>query len=169
MNFSEIKQFPFSAYRCDVPIAGIESQIERWNENGQTLLLQPSFQRGFVWTDEQRTNYIEYLLKGGLSGREIYFNCPNWLTNVKEYVIELVDGQQRINAIRMFLRDEIKVFGCFKSEIIDFPEWRYSLSFNVMKIKNRKELIEWYIGMNKGGSIHTEKDLAPAYDELKNL
>jgi hypothetical protein len=33
----------------------------------------------------------------------------------------------------------------------------------------KRDVVEWYIGINTGGSIHTEEDLKPAYELLLTL
>ena len=57
---------------------GVEWSLFRYfceyidHETEAGLVLNPDFQRGHVWTEEQQTAYIEYLLMGGMSGRTIY-------------------------------------------------------------------------------------------------
>jgi hypothetical protein len=36
--------------------------------------LQPDFQCGYVWTQEQQIAYIKFMLSGVITGRAIYFN-----------------------------------------------------------------------------------------------
>ena len=38
------------------------------------LQLNPEFQRGHVWTEEQQIAWVEYYLRGGKSGNTIYLN-----------------------------------------------------------------------------------------------
>lgn len=175
MKFGDIKQFPHSAYRVNVSLDYLEKHLEGWDERilGKEikkggLLLQPSYQRGYVWTREQQISYMEYILKGGQSGRDVYFNNPTWNDSYTAHT-ECVDGQQRIGAALAFVRDEIKCFGYYYSEYEDKLCANGDLIFHIMKIKSRKELLETYIAMNRGGSYHTEKDLAPAYEELNKL
>ena len=47
----------------------IKEQIEKYN-----LQLTPNFQRGYVWTEYQQIKYVEFILRGGKSGRDFYFN-----------------------------------------------------------------------------------------------
>lgn len=52
---------------------------------------------------------VNFILKGGDSGRTLYFNCPGWMKDFKgPYVI--VDGKQRLEAARKFVRNELSVF-----------------------------------------------------------
>lgn len=60
--------------------------LEKWlscNEEDVGQELNPDFQRGHVWNEQQQIKYIEHVLKGGHSGRDIYFNCPGWNRSVR--------------------------------------------------------------------------------------
>lgn len=54
----------------------VNEQIENYD-----LQLNPEFQRRHVWTQEQQKKYIEFILRGGKTGRDFYFNL-NRKTNV---------------------------------------------------------------------------------------
>lgn len=175
MNFRDIPQFPFATYRCDIGWTYLESWLETRDKERGGVELDPEYQRGYVWNDAQRTAYIEYQLKGGFSGKDIFWNCPNWLTHdrIREpwgEIVELVDGKQRIDAVLGFLHDRVKAFGLRYSEFegkMDFFHQRFT--FHINNLKDRKSVVEWYLGMNTGGSMHTEKDLAPARKMLERL
>jgi hypothetical protein len=176
MKFKDIKKFPQSYYSCDVGLDHLIGHLDCWKtrivggkELRDGLVLQPSFQRGYVWTSSQQSSYVEYLIRGGRSGRDVYFNNPTWDSSYRQPT-ECLDGQQRIGACLAFLNGEIKCFGHFIGEFEDHRHLtNASLRFHVFKIKDRKELVETYIQMNTGGSVHTEEDLSPAYEELRLL
>jgi hypothetical protein len=167
-KFREIPQFPFSSYHIHVSLKYLKFTLDRWNDEGSKLILDPSYQRGYVWTVEQKTNYIEYLLRGGKAGLQIFFNNPTWMDSFNQPT-ELFDGKQRLSAALGFLDDKIPAFETYYSEFEDKLFHDVGLEFYVFKIKSRRELLEAYIGFNTGGSVHTEKDLAPAYEELEEL
>ena len=49
------------------------------------------------------------MLRGGITGRDLYFNHPGWMRDWKgEFV--MVDGKQRLEAIRRFFHNEIPAF-----------------------------------------------------------
>jgi len=168
MKFSNIKQFPFSAYHTDVSWGHLKEHLDSWNEKDD-LILQPDFQRGYVWSEQQQIEFCEYSLRGGQSAKQIYFNNPSWMDGFDQPT-ECFDGQQRIGAALAFLDDKIKVFGHYHSEYEDKIRLiGATFSFHVFKISDRKELIEAYIAMNTGGTVHSEKDLKPAYEALEKL
>lgn len=157
-NFqTDIKPFPNIHYTVDVPLKYVEDNIFRFvNEYG--LQLNPDFQRGHVWTKEQQIDYMEYLLRDPMSGREIYFNHPGWMTNFKgEFV--LVDGLQRITAIRKFLNNDIPIFGYKRNEWSGFLSNTSTIRFNIAKLKTRKEVLQWYLDFNSAGTVHSQDEL----------
>ena len=135
----------------------------------ENLVMNPDFQRGHVWTQRQQEAYIEFLLRGGTSGRDVYFNHPGWNEPVEpgaycEYTC--VDGLQRITAIQRFVNNEIKAFGSYFREFTD----KAHLTMNTIRVhindlKTRKEVLTWYLEMNSGGTPHSKKEL----DRVKAL
>jgi len=68
MKYKDIDKFPISAYSCNIPLAHLKKKVEEWeNEKMAPLEMNPDFQRGHVWNDEQRSKYVEYILRGGQS------------------------------------------------------------------------------------------------------
>lgn len=176
MKFSDIKQYPFSSYQCNVSWDFLKIHLDNWSERlcggketKDGLELSPSFQRGYVWTEAQQTAYCENILKGCKSGRDVFFNNPTWMGSYRAKTV-CIDGQQRIGAVLAFLDGKIKVFGHYVSEFEDKSRLcSPDFVFHVFKIDNQEELIRFYLSLNTGGSAHTDEDLAPAYEELKQL
>ncbi len=174
MKFRDIQQFTSEgSYRVQYPIDHLIQWIEE-QEREYDLQLNPDFQRGHVWTEEQQVSWLEFFLRGGRSGDTLYFNDPNWLawtpedSGYKDFVC--VDGLQRITAIRRFLNDEIKVFGHYYSEFED-PRWLRSnanITINVNNLKTRKEVLKWYIDMNSGGTPHSEAEINRVTELIKD-
>jgi hypothetical protein len=156
-RFRDIKTFPRCYYRVDVDWNYLEAHIKRQSESG--LNLDPDFQRAHVWTPAQQTAYVEYILRGGTSGRELYFNHPGWMKGWEgEYVI--VDGKQRLEAVRQFMRGEVPAFGYYRHEYADEPDiLNARFSWNIASIATRREVLEWYLNFNSGGTVHTDDEL----------
>jgi hypothetical protein len=156
MKFSDIERFPNIYYHVDIPIEYIPSTIERY-KNEYNLNMNPDFQRDYVWIKEQKVKYVEYLLKEPTSGLEIYFNHPNWMGSFQGEMV-LIDGKQRLSAVLDFLDNKIKAYGFYCKEFegnIPF----INLSFNIGKLKTRKEILKWYLDFNTGGTYHTEEEI----------
>ncbi len=124
------------------------------------LDLDPDFQRGYVWTEEQQRKYVEYILRGGKSGRDLYTNCPGWQRGkVGNYV--MVDGKQRLTAVLTYLDNKLAIFGGHYAR--DFgrrPPTDAYFTWHVNDLGTRAEVLQWYLDMNSGGTIHTEEDLS---------
>lgn len=157
MKYSDIPQFPTSHYRIDVPLSSVKAQLDRYVE-GYGLDLDPDFQRGHVWTPEQQTSYMEYMLRGGEGGREILFNHPGWMGSYKgDFVI--IDGKQRLTAALGFLNDTVPVYGRRCSEIEGRIPWSASFSFRVFKMQTREEILQYYLDLNAGGTPHAAEEI----------
>lgn len=139
------------------------------------LQFTPDFQRNRVWSKEQKVKYIEFCLRGGKSGRDILFNCPNYVgssdTLYNEFV--LVDGLQRLSAVLDFLNNNLAVFN--GNYIGDFTDLRRVIlrgqRFNVYinDLQSKREVLEWYIELNSGGTPHSKKDIDRVKFILNNL
>lgn len=85
----------------------------------------------------------------------------------------LVDGKQRLEAVRKFLRNELPIFG--GNFINDFNDPRRLLrssdayfEIRVNNLKTRKEILTWYLQLNTGGVVHTEEEIAKVRRMLEN-
>jgi hypothetical protein len=170
-TFRDIPQFPHANYHVNVDWDYLPKHLEHLDTYELTVILDPEYQRGYVWTDAQRTAYLEYILRGGMSGRAIYCNCPGWMGRKSRNwgPFEVVDGKQRIDAVLKFLADEIPVFGLVRSQFEGRMPSAVNFDWYVNCLEDPVEVVQWYLGLNTGGSVHTEKDLQPAYDVLSRL
>jgi len=165
-DFRKIPQFPHCSYHINVPWTYLESRIEQ-DVVACNLNLDPDFQRAHVWTTKQQIEYCEYILRNGTSGKELYFNCAGWMSNYEgPYVI--VDGKQRLNAVRRFMSGKIRVFGSFIQEYTNEPDMlTANFSWNIAALKTRREVLEWYINFNSGGTVHTIEEINRVKDLLE--
>lgn len=161
-KFKDIPQFTVAPYRVDMPFDFIGDWIEKKSDMG--IDLDPDFQRGHVWDEEKQIKYIEFILRNGQSGREIYWNCPGWMDTYEGGLV-LVDGKQRLEAVRRFMNNEIPAFGTYLKHYDDRSFMgRVYLSFNVNNLKTRKEVLQWYLDLNDGGVVHTSDELNKVRD-----
>ena len=157
MKFSDCRTLPRDFYHADISWNHLESYLKE--EISYGLDIDPDFQRGHVWTEGQQTAYVEYVMKGGASGKAVYLNCQDYHTGGNtDYV--LVDGKQRIEAVRAFMGGYIKAFGLYVWQFdgnMDSLTCRFS--WNIANLKNRNDVLQWYIDFNSAGVIHTEDEL----------
>lgn len=172
MRFSEIPQFLTNRanYHVDVGFKYFSKTIHEYvDEFG--LILNPEFQRGHVWTLDQQEKYIEFILCGGKTGRDFYFNLDR---KTNEYVC--VDGLQRTTAFMRFIDGEIKVFEqyfddfCFTKRETGgnpLPEFRVNVYMNYLE--NKREVLQWYVDMNAGGTPHTNDEIEKVKKMIQKL
>lgn len=158
MNFQEIVPFTRSPnYSIHVSWKYLKRQLDEWNCDG-SLDLDPEFQRGHVWTDAQRTAFVEFVLRGGVGSSQIRFNHPGWNSDYKG-TMQLVDGKQRLTAVLKFLDNEVPAFGCLYKDFTGYLSHDVCLHFLVNDLKTEKEVLTWYLEINAGGTPHTDDEL----------
>lgn len=159
--FADIpKLIQHGSWECDYRIHSLAKQIDQWvAEDG--LILDPDFQRGHVWTTKQQREFVEFFLRGGKTARVIYLNYPSWhvkpTAGYDEFVV--VDGLQRLTAVREFVGNRLKVFGSYYREFTDAPRMHETFRVNINDLHTRREVLEWYLQFNSGGTPHTEEEL----------
>ena len=75
-----IRPLPNPRYTIDASFRYIEHQLNCYDKDWGGLNLDPDFQRGHVWSYEQRVAFMEGIFRGtvGDSQRIIQFNAPHW-------------------------------------------------------------------------------------------
>lgn len=166
--YSNIKPIerPIRTFHCGF------SYIEKWLELEQEgaefgVELNPDFQRGHVWSQEQQVHYIENVLRRIVddSGLTIRFNCPTWRADKRldgDLIDQTVciDGLQRLTAIRKFIGGELTVFGY---EFSDLPQRvllrDLQIIIKMYDFQYRKDLLQFYLDINGGGTPHSKGEL----------
>ncbi len=166
MKFQEIKHMTQARYASDIDWEYLQNILDRYSKE-YNLDLNPEFQRGHVWTEQQQIDYVEYILRNGQSGRDIYFNCPGWMHTMDGQMV-LVDGKQRITAVLKFLNDEIKAFGLYHSEYEGRIPFDCGFKFHINDLSFQDEILQWYIDINSGVA-HTTEEIEKVRQMIKNL
>lgn len=174
-RFKDIPQFTSDgSYQVNYPLISLVRYVEE-EVKEMGLQLNPEFQRGHVWTEEQQVAWLEYHLRGGKSGNTIYLNNPfqHSVRNPRpgeytDYVC--VDGLQRLTAAQRFIHNEIKVFGSYFEEFEDnIRIIAQTMILNVNDLKSEKEVLQWYIDMNAGGTPHNSDEIQRLKDMISKL
>lgn len=157
-RFQDIPLLPRAHYEVDVEWGSLERFIQGAIEN-DGLNLEPDFQRAHVWTREQQIAYVEYVMQGGEVGKNLTFNAPGWGYDLETGVYEIVDGKQRLEAVRAFLRDEFPAFGSLRSEYTDRMRMHLGFKWRICGLTTRAEILQLYLNINAGGTPHTQEEL----------
>jgi len=175
MLFKDIPQLTRAHYQVNVNWAYLEGHIAhaqdpKYVEEGMAVLdLEPDFQRAHVWNEAQQSSYVEWILKGGESGKELLFNCTGWSGSYEGPYV-LVDGLQRLTAVRKFMRNELKAFGHTLEELGGVKAMRMTrcdFLWRVASLDTRAEVLQWYLQVNSGGVVHTSDELDRVREMLK--
>ena len=166
MNWKDVPKFTHCHYRVNIPWHFLQENINEYL-TVHKLDLNPDFQRGHVWTEEQQIAFVEYALKEPQSGLEIYMNHPNWMGNWKGDFV-LVDGKQRLEAARRFLENEIPAYNCLYKDFTGFKHIPMDVQFifNIAKLQTRAEVLKWYLDFNAGGTPHSQEEISKVREML---
>lgn len=165
-------------YTVDVEFFQLEAQLERYKQD-YGLELNPDFQRGHVWTQEQQIAFCESFVgdRVGVVTRTVTFNCPDFGGRSKAKHSDLngvvcVDGLQRLTALMAYKNGEFKIFrhyeGGVSADFFDFS--MYSLRnrlvrFQMLFLQTKEEVLKYYLNFNDGGTPHTQEEL----DRVKGM
>lgn len=126
----------------------------------------PPFQRPLVWSKEQMIRFVESAWLGLHLGTYVV-NIMDFVNSTDAHPLDrlLIDGQQRLNALRAYWDNEFPVFGSYWSEVFeDKPVYRRfrNIQFGMgeVQIKDEAILRDLYNRLNFGGTAHTDDQRA---------
>lgn len=167
--------------RCpEIDLMHLNGQLQRWNED-YGLELDPEFQRGHVWTQEQQIAFIEGIVRGsiGSSGLTVTMNCPDYGGNPKAKDSDLdkmvcVDGLQRLTAIQHYLENRFKIFqqidGGVSVDYFDHTAFSFKslyIRIQIHTMQNLNDVLHYYVAVNDGGTPHSKEELNRIKARLK--
>lgn len=173
-----VNPLPKALQQCDVNIGDLEAQLDSYSKHWG-LDLSPDYQRGHVWLLEQQTSFIEAIMRGLMDDRlrTIQFNATHWNEDEPEgdlpRTIQIVDGLQRLTAVRRYLDGYVKPFGlpisAFAGSQFDLTRPNYRLRFAIHDFHWRTDLLRYYLDINAGGTPHSENELTRVRNLLDEL
>lgn len=166
-----VRPLPTAAYTVDWMLNGLEGMLARTKVDvegaGGTFDLIPDFQRGHVWTPEQRSYFVEGLIRKTAQAK-VLFNCPGWtkasadVGDIPDHTFECIDGLQRLTTLQMYMRGEVEVFGGYTAAQLKgspFDTRSFRLQISVYEFNWRSDLLQFYLDLNQGGTVHSEAEL----------
>lgn len=129
-------------------------------------LVLPPWQRPEVWTPLQKRRFVEGIFLGFGLGCYVT-NGMEWLENGAPAPMAgwLIDGQQRISALRDFVQGDMVIFDDVSYQSLSNPERirfmkknfdRFELSY----VSDEERLKELYDRLNFGGTAHEDHERA---------
>lgn len=131
------------------------------------ILVIPDYQRDLVWTVEQKQNLILSILYGNPIG-DFLIKRENDKTKGEIQVYwTIIDGQQRINAIKTFVQGEFCLpNGDYFEDLLywDVREFlfNYKISCSIVRNISYSDEIDLYLAKNTGGTAHTREEIEKA-------
>lgn len=161
MDFNDIPQFPHSGFEVDVAHRDLLKWVDKQVED-EGLELHPDYQRGHVWSTEQRSRFIEYQLRGGEGGKVLSFNHPGWSgrNGSEKGPYQILDGLQRLTAAMLFMRGDLKAFGRRYDEYTGPLRYYAGFKWRIYELQTRRDVLQYYLDMNAGGTPHAEDEIA---------
>lgn len=162
-SYDDIPQVPKSRYEIHQEWGNLENFILDYQENDGLDLL-PDFQRGHVWTSLQQQAYVEAMLAGSEVSRHILFNHVYWDRSDRPIpapkgTMTIVDGLQRVEAVRRFLRGDLKAFGLSRSQLGPGRASGAYFKIRIMQL-DRAAVLRVYLAINGGGTPHSQQELS---------
>ncbi len=164
-------------YQINTDLKYLNDLLDHYKES-YGLDLNPDFQRGHVWSTEQRSNFMEYLIRGGKIFQPIIFNSPAFAglnkskgSDLSDDIV-IVDGLQRLTTCLLFIDNKLSVFNGNYLSDFDDPKIilrTIDLRIAVNSIQTKKELVKFYIELNEGHIAHTKEELDRVKELLNNI
>ena len=146
----------------------LDALIHFYYEEGITL--NPSYQRGHVWTEDQKVLLVDSLFNGIDLGKFVFaFN--GFDVGPNENLTEIIDGKQRLSAIIEFYEDRFP----YKGKLFSQLKWqdrsfflRYLITYGESKEPlTEKQKIEIFLRLNAGGTAQTKEHMDMVREKLK--
>ncbi|MCH7574497.1 MAG: DUF262 domain-containing protein [Candidatus Marinimicrobia bacterium] len=144
--------------------------FEEWN-NKSEITLQPKFQRRLVWSDKARSFLIDSILRGKPIPK-LYMRQDINIKS-KRTAREIVDGQQRLSTVFLFLNDGFKIIKAHNKEYANmhFSDldddtqisfYNYEFVVDLLQMMSDKEVIDIFTRLNSYGTTLNAQELRHA-------
>lgn len=118
--------------------------------NRRGKLIIPPFQRELVWTVDQKIKFVESLVLGFPIGEYT-------LHKNRDFTYELLDGQQRWNAIFCYMNNEFEVFGVKYDDLNQLTKFSFeskAFPHRVVEGLTQEQKLDVYNRLAYGGTPH---------------
>lgn len=152
--------------KCSARQTGLESLI--FNARWRGLNDSPTYQRSYVWTDEDRERLLSSIF-AGLDIGKFVFVIYDWPENR----LEVLDGKQRLTTLIDFWESRFPYKGVYYHELF----WRDRIVFHQHSVQwievngskcTESELLRLFLAVNAGGVPQSDEHIAHVrklYDE----
>lgn len=138
-------------------LGGLITAINREEYN-----YNPDYQRSYVWTNKDKLEYIDSIFEGRDLGKFIVIEYP-YNEDDNRYVV--LDGKQRMNAIKDFTQGKIQLYNYYWHELL--PSDRWHIENKVIQYAQldggrltKLQILKIFYNVNFGGVPQTSEHLA---------
>lgn len=155
--------------------SGLYGVIELGIKHEEDNYIIPKYQRGLVWSLENKQNLIQSIMLGSPIGEFIF--AKQEVDEKNDYHVDwtIIDGQQRINALREFVTNQFNDKDSRYFKDYSYREMTYLVelfsNFTAMYIQDLSEpaQVEVYLAKNTGGVVHSKEELQKAKNYLAGI
>lgn len=167
---TEAAGISLDSIRREIPVVsqgnfGVRETIKLLLDGEMTL--DPEYQRGHVWSEDQQKDYMGFLLEGGTAPSVYIRELPSPASFGVPY-LEVVDGKQRITALYMWWTGHIParlssgdLVWAKDMDIVERRNLDRALALRVNFVRGADKDIMWiYLRLNTGGVVHSPEEIA---------
>lgn len=182
MNLTDIQTIisnhqhqPALLTQYNVPLLSFNQIIKEMNDLAR-VEFAPDFQRGHIWTREQRIAYLEALFSNGnampISAKTIVFNQN---TNDESLLFGhiCIDGLQRLTSLNAFVKNKFKLFNNQISyqDLINaqFITEQHCFVFQIHQFEKLSDVLQFYLKLNhQNPPTHSIKEIQRIQNMLQD-
>lgn len=122
------------------------------------LDMDPDYQRGYVWTDEDKVNLIDSVFNNIDIGKFVFVHNEY----MDEYLYEILDGKQRVRALLDYYENRFPYKGKYFNDLsLRDQFWFCQRTISVAEVDktNRKALLQYFLMLNTAGKTMAKEHL----------
>ena len=144
-------------------VSSLISQVYR-----RGLIDNTDYQRGYVWTNEDKYGYLETVFEDRDLGKFVFVQDGTY----KEYRIEVLDGKQRLNTLLGFVTSQFQYNGYYYHQLSNqdrrlFNSRRVQSATIDRNNVSREDLLKLFLEVNTAGVPQTNEHLNYVRNLLK--
>ena len=129
------------------------------------LDMDPDYQRGYVWTQEDKEKLIDSIFNNVDIGKFVFIHKPI----SSEYLYEILDGKQRVTAICEFYENRFPYKGKYFNDLCVRDQnhfENYHVSLAEIEYANKETILKYFLMLNTTGKTIDENHLKKVREML---
>lgn len=138
----------------------IDSLIHKYYHFG--IDMNPSYQRDYVWTDEDKEYLLESIFDNVDIGKFVVVHLDNSEWRTRGYSYEILDGKQRLQTLINFYENKLSYKGKYYNDLSfkDRHAFRnHMISVGQLEGYDEKTILKAFIKLNKCGKVMDKSQL----------